>query len=472
MLSFQSAIEEIYWKENTAELAYNLELGWKQYYQGSADTQETINRLEELLKDNVNYELKPWFSLVALLIFIALLLVSNKVKIPQWFIVALGAIFILLLVTYSLLKTVNELQRYEFFFKFGILGILYAVATLRLNKTTEWMKKNIIIFLILIYWYSVSLPNFTIIDRFYMEYPLINQHSVPITLLIEEIDSLDIPKEELPHFVDRFINQRILYREETVDLHMTPIETLRYLKEDCDGIAIVIASILDGFGMDSYMAVNFNHAWVESVTKEGRTVRLSLPSDRILYSQDKNGLRKIHLENFITFYLNKFYTSAIVNSMVVAYYPNKLSLKLLLDYAIIIFIGLMMIASSYILSKFNLYLIFSIFIFYMAAVRIISGLKEVPIKKELKVMKAVITIMTFTLVMIIIPIASLMSFENRNDLNLMIGVPLIMLLYIAVVGYFRQGVIYQIKFLWRVFVKNEEIDYNKEEEEKSFFEEM
>ncbi|QNO15695.1 hypothetical protein HYG86_13365 [Alkalicella caledoniensis] len=473
LLLLQAAIEDIYWEQNTSQLGYALEDAWKAYYTGDhVSVNQLIDSMEELFEVDNNYSVRSIYALLLGVVYLTLLLTAKKTKIHHKYILIIGVISIGWLTSYNILRAVNSFHRWQFILQFLSLGGLFALATFRRRNLIDWGKKVILISLFLLYWYSASLPNHITIDRYFLNKPLIDPESVPIQLLIEEFRERDLEGAQLAREVDAFVNRIITYREEDIDLHMTPIETLKYKEEDCDGIAIVIASILDGLGMDAYVAINSVHAWVQVDLDNGESIGLSTPYTTYFYSQDKNGFREVKIYNYINAYLTKFYTNAIINSMIIAYFPNVLSWKLALDYSIIVVIGILIVSLSKFLAQINSTYVLSIFIFYLLSVRMISTLKYTHIKKEIAILKAVITVSTFLTLIVAIPILTLFTMDNLNDFHLFFAVVTLLILYIGVISTFRRGLKYQINILFRIFVKKEEIDYNKEQEQITFFEEL
>jgi uncharacterized membrane protein len=85
----------------------------------------------------------------------------------------------------------------------------------------------------------------------------------------------DLPPAEALKTVERFVHRRVPYAWDwetwgTADYMPTVTETLDMGREDCDGRAVVAASLLKELGFDARIVTDFAHVWVQ--TDKGDTM--------------------------------------------------------------------------------------------------------------------------------------------------------------------------------------------------------
>lgn len=107
---------------------------------------------------------------------------------------------------------------------------------------------------------------------------LIEPEAAALTPLIEELrpilSDVPTPKEALNR-VERFVYEKIPYDWDwntwgTSDYMPTVTEAIEMGREDCDGRAVVAASLLQHFGFEARLVTNFAHVWVQ--TEHGETM--------------------------------------------------------------------------------------------------------------------------------------------------------------------------------------------------------
>lgn len=107
---------------------------------------------------------------------------------------------------------------------------------------------------------------------------LIEPHAPPLQPWVEELrQSLpaDLPPRETLRRVERFVYERVPYEFDwntwgLSDYLPTVTEVIEMGREDCDGRAVVAASLLQNFGFKTQIVTNFAHVWVR--TDKGETM--------------------------------------------------------------------------------------------------------------------------------------------------------------------------------------------------------
>jgi hypothetical protein len=107
---------------------------------------------------------------------------------------------------------------------------------------------------------------------------LIEPYAPAIQPLVEELGqrlSDDLAPHEALKRVERFVYDKIEYEWDwntwgTADYLPTVTETIDMGKEDCDGQAVVAASLLRRFGFEAQLVTDFAHMWVK--TDRGETM--------------------------------------------------------------------------------------------------------------------------------------------------------------------------------------------------------
>ncbi len=100
---------------------------------------------------------------------------------------------------------------------------------------------------------------------------LIEPDAPAIQPFIEELRPrlVDSPPREVLQQVERFVCEKIEYAWDwdtwgTADYLPTVTEVVEAGKEDCDGRAVVAASLLQYFGFDAQLVTDFAHMWVKT----------------------------------------------------------------------------------------------------------------------------------------------------------------------------------------------------------------
>ncbi len=107
---------------------------------------------------------------------------------------------------------------------------------------------------------------------------LIDSDSPALVLLLDEFEAKrreEWDSQKLLREVERFVYRKVPYAWDwdvwgNVEYLPTVEETLAKGKEDCDGRAVVAASVLRSYGYNARLATNFGHMWV--VTDRGETM--------------------------------------------------------------------------------------------------------------------------------------------------------------------------------------------------------
>lgn len=107
---------------------------------------------------------------------------------------------------------------------------------------------------------------------------LIDPAAPTLQPLVEELRLLladDLPPREALETVERFVHRRLPYAWDwetwgTADYMPTVAEALQMGREDCDGRAVVAASLLENFGYKAKIVTDFAHVWVH--TDKGETM--------------------------------------------------------------------------------------------------------------------------------------------------------------------------------------------------------
>jgi len=123
---------------------------------------------------------------------------------------------------------------------------------------------------------------------------LIDPDAAAIQPLLEELRPRlagDLPPREVLSRVERFVYEKVPYEWDwktwgTADYLPTVEEVFEAGKEDCDGRAVVAASILQNLGYKTELVTDFAHVWVK--TDHGETMA---PGRRKALTATDKGLR-------------------------------------------------------------------------------------------------------------------------------------------------------------------------------------
>lgn len=125
---------------------------------------------------------------------------------------------------------------------------------------------------------------------------LINPDSPALAPLIAEFDrqrDLNWGGSALTDEVEHFTYSKVPYRHDwnvwaNVDYFPTVEETLEKGVEDCDGRAVVAASLLEHYGVDAKLANDFTHVWV--VTEHGSAMQTAGGNTAVVEGKDEGGI--------------------------------------------------------------------------------------------------------------------------------------------------------------------------------------
>jgi len=138
---------------------------------------------------------------------------------------------------------------------------------------------------------------------------LVNPDDPAVAKLSEEVDRAmpaGLPRQKQIAWIESFVDRRIVYANDwdqwaNVDYWPAPAETLASGREDCDGIAVVTASLLRHRGFKAHLEASIQHVWVavegerilhpDAETNFGEE-GWSLPSLREILSGLRYGLRE------------------------------------------------------------------------------------------------------------------------------------------------------------------------------------
>jgi len=135
------------------------------------------------------------------------------------------------------------------------------------------------------------------LQRYLNPNSLIDPQSPALAPLIEEFDrqrDLNWGGMALTDEVEQFTYRKIPYRHDwkvwaNVDYFPTVEETLQKGMEDCDGRAVVAASLLEHYGVDAKLANDFTHVWV--VTEHGNALETAGGNTAVVEGKEGGGLK-------------------------------------------------------------------------------------------------------------------------------------------------------------------------------------
>jgi hypothetical protein len=126
---------------------------------------------------------------------------------------------------------------------------------------------------------------------------LVNPQSPALAPLIDEFEKERQPdwtRTELMNHIESFVYRKIPYARDwnlwaNIDYIPTVEEAIKKGKEDCDGRAVVAASMLRRYGFEAVIVGNFEHIWVK--TEIGETMG---PAENKLVEYTAEGKRKFN----------------------------------------------------------------------------------------------------------------------------------------------------------------------------------
>ncbi len=118
----------------------------------------------------------------------------------------------------------------------------------------------------------------THVERWQQPNILIEPDHPKITELVAEIEpalEADLQPPQILRKVERFVYKKVPYAWDwdtwgTVDYIPTVSEVFEQAREDCDGRAVIAASMLRKLGYEAELVTNFTHVWVK--TNKGETM--------------------------------------------------------------------------------------------------------------------------------------------------------------------------------------------------------
>lgn len=105
---------------------------------------------------------------------------------------------------------------------------------------------------------------------------LVEPSAPALAPLIEEVRPKipdDLPPKQLMRVVEQYVNKKIEYDWDwntwgMADYLPTVTEAVNLGREDCDGRAVVAASLLTHFGLEAELVTDFAHVWVKTAAGE------------------------------------------------------------------------------------------------------------------------------------------------------------------------------------------------------------
>ncbi len=441
VFDLQLAVEELYWDYPTGLAAARMEQAWTAYVDGeyqhvlslAAEGQQSLQRPFRPLPSR-------W-----LLALLALLLIAGgyaRDNLAPWqgrlIVAASIAVFAAVLAYILSMSVVSTGQMLDFLTRvFFILAAFGLSIITRGMDWGKWLLRIAILGLALSMTYVDAIPDPHTQDRSYLEHNLLNPDSAPVRLLAEEFRNMDAAGEidEMPYAVEDFIFRRVRYRSEDVDLHMSPVETLRYMEEDCDGIAILSASILENLGYASRVAVNHQHAWVE--TESVLTYRLHAPQRLVLYAFDKDGYTDLNVTSTIIQFIRKMYTGPIFLSFMLVYWPKKIDKVFFSDVFILLVLSLLIVSIPLGLANINALFIYLVFPLYYFLVRLMLGWLRQTYEVKIRVVAALMLLGTLIFgIITLISLILVMGGAGNYLVMVMLMLPLLALMAVASHGYY------------------------------------
>lgn len=145
-----------------------------------------------------------------------------------------------------------------------------------LNRFRWWVRFPLKTAMFLVLWLAVCFPHpgrlVTHVNRWRNPDALIEPDAPALQPLVEEVRR-KIPPDAAPRealsIVERYVYQRIPYEWDWInwlnaDYLPTVAETIERGKEDCDGRAVIAASLLRKLGYHAELVTDFAHVWVRT----------------------------------------------------------------------------------------------------------------------------------------------------------------------------------------------------------------
>lgn len=451
----QLAVEELYWHYPTGYAASMVEEAWSAYIEGRySDVQALAMAGDQSLKR----PFKPLPSRFVLVILSVLLVAVGYGRdyFPRWLarISAAAAFAIFAGVVVYILghSVVSTGQLLDFMTRVLFILVAYGLAIItRPLDLGKWLFRVAILGLLLCTAYVDTIPAAQTQDRAFLQQNLIKPDSAPVQLIADEFRTQYQAGmiDEIPYHVEQFINQRLMYRQEAVDLHMSPVETLRYMEEDCDGWAILTASILENLGFPAEIKVNQHHAWVE--TNAMMSCRLLSPQRTVLYAFNKDGYTAFNITETIIEFIRKMYTGPIFMSFLLIYWPKKFGRVFWSDLFILFVLSLLIVSLPLSLAARNqlfIYLVFPIYFFFLRVMLV--WLKQ---SYQIKIRIVAALMLIGSLVFGIIIIVSLVTVTGGSGnylLMVLFLLPILAALVVGTQGYFFTYIEPQLKLIGAV----------------------
>lgn len=155
---------------------------------------------------------------------------------------------------------------------------------------------------------------------------LIRSNSIGVSLISQEIEEKDL---------DDFISVRIETVTEVYNNYPSPIEILSSMRDDCDGQAILAASILENMGYKPKVVFGIGHAWVEY---DGGNILSPLGGYYIKFNSE--GIKDVDILNLIAYSFCYSYTyktiSFLLFGILLANWRKKIDFSYLMNSFILI----------------------------------------------------------------------------------------------------------------------------------------
>ena len=186
---------------------------------------------------------------------------------------------------------------------------------------------------------------------------LIRPDSIGVFLISQEIKEED---------VENFINKRIETITETYNNYPSPMELLSTMADDCDGQAILAASILENLGYRPKIVFGTGHACVEYDNK-----KILNPEKEYYIKFSSEGIENINILNLITYTFCYSYTyktiSFLLFGILLANWKKKIDLSYLINSFILISFLFVSFYFSILLFRHIKFLSFFLFIVFFYA---------------------------------------------------------------------------------------------------------
>lgn len=460
VFDLQLAVEEVYWDHPTGLAATMVEQAWSAYIDGDY---QRVHALVETGHRSLERPFRPLPSRQLLLLLAVLLVAAGYARdyVPRWLGncfagAALSTLAGIMIYVLSL-SMVSLGQLLDFLTRVVLILAAYGVAILtRPLDMGKWLFRIAVLGLVLSMAYVEAIPDAQTQDRAFLEHNLINPDSAPVRLIADEFRRQHATGviDEVPYRVEQFVTDRVRYRQEDIDLHMSPVETLRYMEEDCDGIAILTASILENLGYLTEIKVNQHHAWVET-TDAVVSYRLHAPQRTVLYSFDREGYTSFNVTGTIIEFIRKMYTGPIFVSFMLAYWPKKFDRVFLSDVFILFVLSLLIVSVPLGLASLNKLLVYFVFPVYFFLLRLMLGWLKQSYAIKIRVVAALLLVGSLTFGLItLVSLIIVLGGAGHYLLMVLLMLPLLAALVVGVHGFYYHYIEHELRLIGAVMRGN------------------